>query len=234
MPYICLRRTDIPDGALQVTDLWPSKSQFNPSQGPQPQGPRYVRAPVTSTVVLTSTGGDQLQFAQATEGLAAYLMANVEAGGAAGALALTPTQANTAAAALIAAMRAGSPLTLSDINTILVAAAGAATELTDAGGSASTGAVTDILSILAGAHYTVAAGIEVQTGAPDFNPQAGAAAWNAANFDTTKFTNVNPMDGSFYISLLQGQIKGFVSSSFTYKGSAGAALVAYDGTGAVL
>lgn len=233
MPFICLRRTDIPNGILQITDFWPNKSQANAVIDPKPQGPRYCNAPTTNSVILTSTGGAQRQFLTDYSGLAAYLLANVQQDGTGGA-AMTPTQADTAAAALIAAMRAGSALTLSDINTILVAAAGAGTELNSIGGSASTGAVTDVLRILAGATYTVPSGTVIQNTSTVFTPQASAAAWNAANFNFDTFTDVLAMDSSFYISLAQGQLDGFTSANFTYRDTTGAALVVYSDTGSVL
>lgn len=233
MPFICKRRADIPNGVLQVTDLWPNKSQANAVIDPKPQGPRYVKAPTTNTVVLSSTGGAQRQFAGATVGLAAYVVANVQQDGAGGA-AVTPTQANTVAAALVAAMVAGSTLDLAAINAILVAACGAGTELTSLGGSISTGAVTDVLRILAGATYTVPAATVVQTAGPIFHAQTGPAAWNAANFDFDTFTDVLAMDSSFYTSLSQGQLNGFTSDTFMYRGSAGAALVCYNDIGDVL
>lgn len=233
MPFICKRRADIPNGILQITDFWPNKSQANAVTDPRPQGPRYVKAPVTNTVVLTSTGGTQRQFAAATVGLAAYIVANVQQDGAGGA-AVTPAQANTAAAALVAAMVAGSTLNLAAIDAILVAACGAGTELTSAGGSISTGAVTDILRILAGATYTAPASAVVQTGGGVFSPQTGPAAWNASNFDFDTFTDVLAMDSSFYTSLAQGVLNGFTASTFTYRGTTGAALVVYNDIGDVL
>ena len=233
MPFICLRRADIPNGVLQVTDLWPNQSLVSPTVSPAPQGPRYVNAPETATPVLTSTGGAQRQFASATVGLAAYLLANVEAGGAGGAACLTGAEAAEAADAIIAAMRTGSSLILPEINTILDGVV-AGTELTNAGGSTSTGVVADVLRILAGARYTVPAGTEVQVVGPAFAPQADPTAFNDANFDYTKFKDIVPMDGSFYISLQQGAINGFTAATFSYKGTTGAALVAYSDTGAVL
>ena len=155
MPFICLRRTDIPNGVLQVTDLWPSKSQYNPAVDPAPQGPRYVNAGTTATVTLSSTGGAQRNFGRAQSGLAAYLIANVQQAGAGGP-ALTPANADTAAAAIIAAMRAGSALALADINALLDAVVGG-TVLTG-GGSLSTGTVKDVLRVLAGCVYTVPVG----------------------------------------------------------------------------
>lgn len=233
MPYICLRRADIPNGILQVTDLWPNKSQMASAISPKPQGPRYVNAPQNDLPVLTSTGGDQRQFAASCAGLAAYLLANVESGGAVGAACLTAAQAKSMADAIIAAMRTGAALELANINALLAGVV-AASELTSLGGSASTGTVADVLRILAGAFYTVPAGTVVQSAVPDFTPQADPVAFNAANFDSDKFVDVVPMDSSFYISLQQGALNAFTASTFSYKGSTGAALVVYNDTGAVL
>lgn len=230
MPFICLARTDIPDSTLQITDLWPNKSQYNPSLDPAPSGPKYINAPVTNNVVLTTVGAVKT-FTAAKTGLAAYLLANVQQDGAGGA-AMTPSQGNVAAAALIAAMHAGSALNLAAINVILVAACGAGTELTSAGGSLSTGAVSDVLRILSGASYTVPAGTQIQAAGPVFNPQAGAAAWNLANFDASQHV-VLPTDSSFYQSLSFGKIAGFKAASFTYRGVIGSALTVYDDAGGV-
>lgn len=231
MPFICLRRTDIPNSTLQVTDFWPNKSQANAAIDPYPQGPRYVSQPATpSLVTLSSTGGTQRFFGTAQSGLSAYLLANVQVGAAGPAL--TPAQGLTAANALVAAMRAGSTLNLAAINAILNAAAAGAT-LT---GNNSTGTITDVLRILSGATYTVPAGTVIQTVAPatDFVPQPSAPAWNAANFDFNTYVDVNVADSSFYISLSQGKLNGFTSSAFSYKGTLGAALVVYDNAGVVI
>jgi hypothetical protein len=230
MPFICLARTDIPNSTLQITDLWPNKSQYNPTLDPPPSGPRYLTAPVSNTVILTTVGAVKT-FTAASVGLAAYLLANVQQDGGGGA-AMTPTQGNVAAAALIAAMRAGSTLNLAAINAILVAAAGAGTELTSAGGSISTGTVADVLRILSGVTYTVPAGTQIQAAGPIFQAQGAPATFNAANFDANVH-DILPTDSSFYQSLSWGKIAGFKSSSFSYKGSTGAALTVYDDAGGV-
>lgn len=227
MPFICKRRTDIPNGVLQVTDLWPNASQRNQSIDPKPQGPRYVSAPVSNTIVLASTGATQRNFGFAQSGLSAYIIANVATGAAA---AFTPAQADVASAALIAAMGTGAVLNLAAINVILAAAA-AGSALT-AGGS--TGAVTDILRILSGASYTVPAGTVVQIVVSTFFPQPTPATFNANNFNFNTYHDILVSDSSFYISLAQGQIDGFSSTTFSYRGTAGAALVVYDNAGAVL
>ena len=227
MPFICLARTDIPNSTLQVTDLWPNKSQTNPVIDPPAVGPLYINAPTTANVTLTTVGAVQT-FTVAASGLAAYLLANVQAAGAGGS-ALTPAQGNAAAAALIAAMQAGSALSLAAINALLVAAAGAGTELTSAGGSLSTGAVSDVLRILGGITYTVPAGTQIQAAGPIFNPQGSPAVFNAANFADHK--DILPTDSSFYQSLAYGKVAGFKSASFSYKGVTGAAITVYDDAG---
>lgn len=230
MPFICLARTDIPDSTLQITDLWPNKSQYNPSLDPAPSGPKYINAPVTNNVVLLTPAGVIKTFAAAYEGLAAYLLVNVQQDGAGGAAMTTP-QANVAAAAIIAAMRAGSTLNLAAINVILVAACGAGTELTSAGGSLSTGAVADVLRILSGTPFTVPAGTQIQEAGPLFHAQA-QPAFNASCFDAA-FHDVLPTDSSFYQSLSFGKIAGFKAASFTYRGVIGSALTVYDDAGGV-
>lgn len=229
MPFICLARADIPDSTLQITDLWPNKSQYNPSLDPAPSGPKYINAPVTNNVVLT-TAGDVKTFTAAKAGLAAYILVNVQQDGAGGA-AVTPTQANVVAAALIAAMRAGSALDLAAINVILVAACGAGTELTSAGGSLSTGTVEDVLRILSSTPYTVPAGTQIQEAGPLFHAQT-QPAFNVSCFDAS-FHDVLPTDSSFYQSLSFGKIAGFKAASFTYRGVIGSALTVYDDAGGV-
>jgi hypothetical protein len=349
MPFICLRRSDIQDAVLQITDLWPNASQRNQSIDPQPQGPRYVDGPKTSSVILSSTGATQRYLAQAQVGLAAYLIANVEAANLA---ALTPAQADTIAASLIATMRAGGTLNLAAIDAALSTTAGVAAtatltfggapvngetvtingkvytfravingasvngdvlndalaanaianlvaainlgagsgvkyaaamtlhptvsaapgllpEILDATakflgaagnlltnatnvtlgvwapvgffgsgldasltGGASTGTVLDVLRILAGATYTVPAGTVIQVPVSTFNPQPTPAAWNSANF--SDFKDVLVSDSSFYTSLAQGQISGFLSPQFSYRGVTSPALTVYDNAGAVL
>lgn len=229
MPFICLARTDIPDSTLQITDLWPNKSQANAVTDPSPVGPKYINAPVTNNVVLT-TAGDVKTFTAAKEGLAAYILVNVQQDGVGG-LAVTPTQANVVAAAILVRMRAGLSLDLAAINVILVAACGAGTELTSAGGSLSTGAVADVLRILSGTPFTVPAGTQIQEAGPLFHAQA-QPAFNASCFDAA-FHDVLPTDSSFYQSLSFGKIAGFKAASFTYRGTAGSALTVYDDAGGV-
>lgn len=76
MPYICLARSDIPAGTVQVLDLAPNSSQRHPAYDP-PGQTRYLRRPTTTSVGL-NPGGTLMTDAY---GLAAYLLDHVEAGG---------------------------------------------------------------------------------------------------------------------------------------------------------
>lgn len=75
MPYICLTRSDIPDGITQVLDLLPNASQRVPGYDP-PAQTRYVNRVQNDPVTLVTgvARGDKY-------GLAAYLLDTVEPGG---------------------------------------------------------------------------------------------------------------------------------------------------------
>ena len=75
MPYICLARSDIPKGVVQVLDLQPNASQVIPSQG---QGQtRYVNRPQAEPAVLELASGG---LAKDAYGVEAYLVDRVEPG----------------------------------------------------------------------------------------------------------------------------------------------------------
>jgi hypothetical protein len=93
-----------------------------------------------------------------------------------------PTSLGVATAALIARVDAGLPLTLADIDTIL-SAAGA--ELTDAGGSNSTGTVAELLSVLSGRGYSISANAVAYTAPGVWNPaEVGGFTEGLLTFDT--------------------------------------------------
>ena len=226
MPFMCLRRTDIADGRLQITDFWPNKAQANPVRDPRPQGPRYLRAPITNNVVV-DTVGDVITFAAAYEGLAAYLLVNV-GNGLTGGVALTTVEANDMAAALITRMRTGAAMALANINAVLAGVV-ANTALTG-GGTDSTGAVADVLRILAGASYTVPAGTQIQGAGPVFTAQADPVAFNAACV-SAGWKDILVTDPSFYISLTEGNISKFLAADYSFQDVTGPALAVYDDAG---
>jgi len=87
MPFICLANANIPDGVLQITDLWPNVSQDNNPTNP-PGQTRYLRRPGTDTVAVTGAGAltvlpvPSLSDQTSVSGLAAYIADRVEPGGA--------------------------------------------------------------------------------------------------------------------------------------------------------
>ncbi len=79
MPYICMKRTDIPDGVLQVLDLKPNTSLRNSILEGAGQT-KYISHPAQSTVTV-SAGVVSSSSGALVEGLAAYLADRVEPGG---------------------------------------------------------------------------------------------------------------------------------------------------------
>lgn len=85
MPYILLRRSDLPAGLFQTLGILPNTSQRNLTLKPVGQT-GYRNAPVNDVPVVT--GG---VFAAAATGLTAYLMSNVSSGAGVKATALMAT-----------------------------------------------------------------------------------------------------------------------------------------------
>ena len=208
MPFILARRAEIQNGSVQITDLFPNASQANLVNDPRPQGPFYVRTPnigatgKTRPFIKTNPNGS-LEFLQECNGLVAYLIANVEADGAGAGDALTIPEAEEAADLILARVRAGQTIEEADVDAALTAANGNATS---AFAGNSTGAIEEILAILAGEDYIVAGGVPVQTAAGLF-----AAAIAPGTLGTTMRTLV-PNDSSWKISFSEGCLAGLVAN----------------------
>ena len=78
MPYVIMKRDDIPAGVLQVLDLVPNTSQHNQIYEAVPQT-KYVRAVQNEAATLLTNGG-VITFATETRGLIAWLLTNVDDG----------------------------------------------------------------------------------------------------------------------------------------------------------
>lgn len=155
--YVVPLRNDLAGMGLQITDLGSDPQNF------------YVRwfskdaavhtSPLAATVATDTdgAGGNDSHVTQADEyGLLAYLRDRVEANPGGTNDRLTPGQALNIANAIYALAATNAPLTLAAINAILVAEAGANTDLDGAGGASdSFGTVEEILRILAGEVYLV-------------------------------------------------------------------------------
>lgn len=225
MPYICMIRDDIPDGVLQVLDLYPNTSLRNQIYDAVGQT-KYVNRTTYDNVQTTASGGNDVTVSE-YKGLAAYLLDHVESGGlAAGTGALSDANANTIAAALIARMDTGVTMTLANVNTVISATA-ANSELTNAGGSASTGSLADVLKILAGGEYVLPAGSVTELPTGTFNPVA------SGSFTTGQYRATYD---SFALnaSIGEGALSQFTASTYEYGGTTGAALVVLDDDGTLL
>ena len=218
---------------LQITDLFPNKSQSNAVITPRFQGPYNFRPVDTSAGALVDLPAldPALDIAVEVSGLAAYFLAVVE-----DALAgthITPAEARDIGSDMTARMEFGLPLTLSDINTSIDGVV-AGSELTNAGGSNSTGSVKEVLEILCGAKtFTLPVGHSVgdDGNAGAFTPFADAPAQAASFMGVYGFTSIPATHSSFYISARSGQIKT-AQLNLNYNNQP--ALVAYDDDGSIV
>lgn len=222
--FICLTRTDIGNGSLQVLDLKDNTSQRNFPYSPGAQT-KYVNRVQNDTVATTGAG--PITTNAAYQGLAAYLIDNVESGGlAAGVAALTAAEANTIATNIIARMDAGNSMSLSDVNT-LISATAANSELSNRGGSLSRGTLVELLQILAGREYTLPAGSAVED-ATNVLSTTRLGSFTTAQYRETYDTS------SLRLSVEQGQLSVYRSATFTHRGATGAGVVIYNRVGAVI
>lgn len=222
--YICVKRTDIPNGVLQLLDLSPNTSQRNGAIDPKGQT-KYLGRPANDTVAL-SGGSTPLAY----HGIAAYLLDHVE--DAVTVVAITPAVANAAAAAIVTRLNGGLALALANVNTALtangVANAGAGTQLNAVG---SNGVLANLLSIVAGGDYLLPAGTLIGGTRPTTRA--------AATFGTLTERKIYASGAPFNISYYEGQIAAFRSATFNYGGNenpvlpAGPAIVIYTDAGAL-
>jgi hypothetical protein len=219
---------------LQITDLFPNKSQSNAVITPRFQGPYNFR-PVDAlapALVALPVLDVALDIAEEVSGLAAYFLAVVEDD--ANTTHITPAQARDIASDMTARMQFGLPLRLIEINTSIEGVVGAGSELTNAGGSESTGSVLEVLQILCGAKtFTLPVGHSIgdDGNANAFTPFADADTQASAFSDVEGYTSIPSTHNSFYLSARSGQIKRAQLSLNTNNLPV---LVAYDDDGSVV
>ena len=205
MPFVCTPRvTNSTDGgvALQITDLFPHKTQSNAVITPRFQGPRYLYAhgrALTQTVALNGAFDTTAEF----KGLAAYILATIENAAGDG-VALTAPQANNIAADIIAIMEGGGALTVDAINAEIA-------DRTDGdngiGIGDSVATVLHILQIVSGYKvFTLPTGTSVggDDGVYNFD-DAGLAAMFTDPTDVASLWTT--FESSFYVSARSGQLK---------------------------
>lgn len=221
MPYIIMRRTDIPNGVLQVDDLKPNDSQRNYTLDPPGQS-GYVRQIPVSDDVVTSGAGPIVTVRGAC-GLAAYLIDNVEDSSG---TALTAAVANAAADAVIALAQSGAEITVAAVDAELIAAgATAGTSLT---GGASVATLAEVLEILMGAKYQLPAGAEVEDAGNVFVTD------RAGSFATTPGVKRIEATGAFNVSNGAGDLFNYKRADFEYNGVLGPAILVLADDGTVL
>lgn len=218
MPYIALRRTDIPAGSLFIEELQPNTSQRNASTD-APGQTKYARRPDVDTVVTSGAG--PIVTVGSTDGIAAYLIDNVEDTQNANA-ALTAAFANTISTTLVAILDAGGALTLAAVNTAIQASTGGAVSLI---GGDSTATLAELLDVITGAVYTLPAGSAVEDAANDFTDIA------AGSFNGRRHISES---GAFNISRGAGRLSTLIAATYSYDGTAAAAITLYDDDGLVL
>jgi len=223
MPYIIMRRADIPNGVLQIDDLWPNDSQRNYIYDPPGQSGYVRQVPENQTVATTGAG--PILTVRDYCGLAAYLIDNVE-DQSVGTPALTAAIANTASAEIIGRARGGQTVTFADVAAELVAAgAGAGTNLT-AGNS--TGSLADVLAILAGAKYMLPGGSTIEDGANAFVPGP------RGSFEMPPHTRLVLQTGAFNVSNGAGDLFNCKRPDFEWNAVLGPAVVVLDDDGTLL
>lgn len=216
--YVCLTRSDIPSGKLQVLDLEPNESQRN-GVYTTPGQTKYLRQPQNDTVATYVGGAGKIYTTAEYKGVAAYILDNVASGATANAI--TASQANACGLALLVALRAGADMEIADVNAILVANVVAATALV---GGSSTGVLEDLLKVLSGAEYVLPANHYSALNAGGALQPAGGA------FDTTTYRQTYKTS-SLILSTAVGMISKYKSASFEYDGVAGDAVIVYGDTG---
>jgi hypothetical protein len=218
--FLIMRRTDIPNGVLQVLDLWPNTSSKNYIYPPGLGQTGYIHNASVGPYATASVGaGPTFTVSADTSGVAAYLLGNINTTGA-GDAPFTGTEAFTAMAGLLSAALAGTVLDAAAVDAVLAGVV-AGTSLS---GGGSTGVLSQLLSVMAGRPWTIPAGTDLA---------AGGIKLAAVQGDFVAGTYVHLYDiGQFKVSNLNGNVSLLKSANFTYDETTGAAVTVYaeDGT----
>jgi hypothetical protein len=219
--FLIMRRTDIPEEEMQVVDLKPNTSQRSfPYTPPGQTG--YIRNIPNDVADGLVGAGPTFTTSATLSGLSAYLLGNIDTGAGAGGAPFTGAQADLAAGLLVALAHGGSAIDGASVDAALATAV-AGTSLS---GGGSTGVLTELLSVMAGAVYQIDAGTDLAVAGVKVAAQQGAFVEGTyrALYDT----------GAFLISNAEGNISRLKAPTFTYLDTQGAAITVYSATGTVL
>lgn len=217
--FLIMRRTDIPDGVLQVVDLWPNTSSKNYIYPPGLGQTGYVHN-IPDALADGSVGGAPTFTVSAeVTGVAAYLLGTINTTAGAGAP-FTGAEADAAAAGLVAIAQAGTVLDLAAVDAVLAGVV-AGTSLT---GGGSAGVLTELLAAMAGYVWSIPAGTDLAAAGVKLAGQQGG-------FVDGTYRQLYDI-GHFKCSNLNGNVSLLKSADFTYDDMTGAAVTVYaeDGT----
>jgi len=210
MPYICMSRSDVPNGTVQVLDLFPNSSQRNLIYDGAGQT-RYINRANTSA--CTNSGGAiyGATLGQDAIGLGAYLADTLDSDGAGTQL----TTAQIASAVEDVMGLVDNALAVTAVS-IIASIAGA----TYSGGGGVPGAsvaanfsLENLLKVLAGAHYKIAKGTTLV-----HDSSQGAFVFHSKKTNLSSAETVTKSyDGDeFQVSLNDGHIAGLASAIKLY------------------
>jgi len=220
--FLIMRRADIPDGVLQVVDLWPNTSSKNYIYQPGLGQTGYIHNIPAPAIAASVAAGPPVAATADLTGLAAYLIGNLDTTAGVGGAVYTGAQADAAAAALVAIAQAGTVLDAAAVDAILaVFVAG-----TSLSGGGSTGVLSELLSVMAGNGYMIEAGTEISDG-------GGLFAGRVGDFVEGVYKQLYDI-GQFKCSNLNGNVSLLKSATFTYDETTGAAVTVYSATGTLL
>lgn len=202
--FLIMRRTDIPDGVLQVVDLFPNTSSKNYIYEAGLGQTGYIHNIPAPIIAGGVAAGPPVSATADLTGVAAYLIGNIDTTAVALSAVFSGAEADTAAAGLVTIAEAGTVLDTAAVDAIL----GAVVAGTTLSGGGSTGVLSELLSVLAGQGYLIPAGTDISDGAGDFAARVGdfVAGVYKQLFDI----------GQFLVSNLNGNVSLLKSASFTY------------------
>jgi len=227
--------TSTDDVVVQITDLFPHKTQSNAILTPNFQGPRYFRALSSGSLLSEVALGADFTVTTTVSGLVAYLISTVEVTSNANDIGLTPAQALSIATVLSKRVADGLSLSLADINYAIQDETGDNGDADGVGKGNTTATVKEILQILSGNRvYTLPATTDLgDEGANNVFIPLGANT-QASFFSTPKGTkDISSYDTSFLISARSGQIARGQSRK-TKAGLANPVIVAYNDDGSLI
>ena len=210
MPYICMSRSDVPNGTVQVLDLFPNSSQRNLIYDGAGQT-RYINRANTSA--CTNSGGAiyGATLGQDAIGLGAYLADTLDSDGAG--TQLTTAQIASAVEDVMGLVDNAQAVTaVSIINSIqgatysgVVYAAGATV--------AANFSLENLLKVLAGAHYKIAKGTTL---VHDSSQGAFIFHTKKTNLSSAETVTKSYDGDEFQVSLNDGHIAGLATATKLY------------------